>query len=84
MSRRKIESAVIKIFHTIGLLFFIFSVAFPFYWMIVASLKPLIVLAMNPLDLWLDPAELTLKPIRISGSNSNSVATLQTAFMFPH
>jgi multiple sugar transport system permease protein len=61
MSRRKIESAVIKIFHTIGLLFFIFSVAFPFYWMIVASLKPLIVLAMNPLDLWLDPAELTLK-----------------------
>lgn len=61
MRRERIEMAILKVFHSAGLLFFIFLVAFPFYWMIVASLKPLIVLAMDPLDLWLRPSELTLR-----------------------
>ncbi len=61
MSRERIEIVIIRLlFHGAGLLFFIFLVAFPFYWMIVASLKPLIVLARDPLDLWLSPGELTL------------------------
>ena len=61
MSREQIETAALRVFHGAGLLFFLFLVIFPFYWMIVASLKPLIILAMNPLDLWLSPGELTLR-----------------------
>jgi multiple sugar transport system permease protein len=61
MSRDRIETAVLRVLRGIGLLFFIFLVAFPFYWMIVASLKPLILLAMNPLNLWLTPGELTTR-----------------------
>lgn len=33
---------------------------FPFYWMIIASLKPLVHLAMNPLNLWPVPGELSV------------------------
>jgi len=61
MSRERIERAIIRVSHGGGLLFLLFLVVFPFYWMIVASLKPLILLAMNPLDLWLTPGELTLR-----------------------
>jgi multiple sugar transport system permease protein len=61
MGREHVETVALRVFHGAGLLFFIFLVAFPFYWMIVASLKPLIILAMNPLDLWLSPGELTLR-----------------------
>jgi multiple sugar transport system permease protein len=61
MSRDRIETAVLRVLRGIGLLFFIFLVAFPFYWMIVASLKPLILLAMNPLNLWPTPGELTIR-----------------------
>jgi multiple sugar transport system permease protein len=59
VSRERIETAILRALNGFGLLFFIFLVAFPFYWMIVASLKPLILLAMNPLNLWLTPGELT-------------------------
>jgi len=61
MNRERSERAILRVLHGVGLLFFIFLVAFPFYWMLVASLKPLIVLAMNPLDLWLRPGEFTLR-----------------------
>ena len=61
MSRERIETAALKVVHGTGLILFAFLVAFPFYWMIVASLKPLIILAMNPLDLWLSPGELSLR-----------------------
>jgi len=61
MSRERIETAALRVLHGAGLIFFAFLVAFPFYWMIVASLKPLIILAMDPLDLWLSPSELTLR-----------------------
>ncbi len=61
MSRERLETIILGVFRVIGLIFFIFLVAFPFYWMIVASLKPLIILATNPLDLWLTLEEITLK-----------------------
>jgi multiple sugar transport system permease protein len=61
MSRERVETAALRVVHGAGLILFAFLVAFPFYWMIVASLKPLIVLAMDPLDLWLSPGELTLR-----------------------
>jgi multiple sugar transport system permease protein len=61
MSREAIETIALRILRAIGVSFLIFIVGFPFYWMIVASLKPLIVLAMNPLDLWLSPGELSLR-----------------------
>ncbi len=61
MSRDRIETTVLRVLRGIGLLFFIFLVAFPFYWMIVASLKPLILLAMNPLNLWPTPGEFTTR-----------------------
>jgi multiple sugar transport system permease protein len=61
MNRERIETSILRILRGGGLVFFIFLVAFPFYWMIVASLKPLIILAMNPLNLWLAPEELTLR-----------------------
>ncbi len=61
MSREGIETAILRVLHGVGLVFFVFLVAFPFYWMVVASLKPLILLAMNPLNLWFTPGELTLR-----------------------
>ncbi len=48
----------------IGLLLLIFLVAFPFYWMLVASLKPLVILANDPLNLWIQPKEVTLRAYR--------------------
>jgi multiple sugar transport system permease protein len=60
MRRERVETAILRVLNGTGLFFFIALVGFPFYWMIVASLKPLILLAMNPLDLWLTPEELTL------------------------
>jgi multiple sugar transport system permease protein len=61
MHRERIERAILRVSHWFGLLFLLFLVMFPFYWMLVASVKPLILLAMNPLDLWLTPGELTLR-----------------------
>jgi multiple sugar transport system permease protein len=61
MNRERIERAILRVSHWFGLLFLLFLVMFPFYWMLVASVKPLILLAMNPLDLWLTPSELTLR-----------------------
>lgn len=64
MNRERVERILLKVLHAIGLLGFVFIVVFPFYWMIVASLKPLIVLAMNPLDIWPSPSEFTLRAYR--------------------
>mgnify|MGYP001073415258 CR=1 FL=1 len=60
MHREQIETGLLRIFHVLGLLFFFFLVAFPFYWMILASLKPLILLTTDPLNLWPIPGELTM------------------------
>ena len=61
MRRESIETGFLTVFHVFGLLFFTFLVAFPFYWMILASLKPLILLATDPLNLWPIPGELTIR-----------------------
>ena len=64
MNRERLERSLLRVLHGIGLLGFVFIVAFPFYWMIMASLKPLIVLVMDPLDLWPSPSEFTLRAYR--------------------
>jgi len=60
MHREQIETGLLRIFHVLGLLFFFFLVVFPFYWLILASLKPLILLTTDPLNLWPIPGELTM------------------------
>ena len=54
MSREKFENAIIRILRVGGLLFFIAIVAFPFYWMIVSSFKPLEEILLKPANLGLD------------------------------
>lgn len=48
------ETFALKILRILGLLFFIIIIAFPFYWMVVSSLKPLQELMLKPSNLWLD------------------------------
>ena len=54
MSREQIEHTIIRVLRIAGLLFFVLIVAFPFYWMIVSSLRPLEEILMNPANLGLD------------------------------
>ncbi len=54
MSREQIEHTIIRVLRIVGILFFILIVAFPFYWMIVSSLRPLEEILMNPANLGLD------------------------------
>jgi len=61
MSRERVETAILKVLRVVGLVVLTFLVLFPFYWMIIASLKPIILLAMDPLDLWPSLKELTLR-----------------------
>ncbi len=60
MFERREESAALGFLRRCGLIILVCVAGFPFYWMIIASLKPLVHLAMNPLDLWPIPGELTL------------------------
>jgi multiple sugar transport system permease protein len=67
-------------FRAAGLIFFLGLVGFPFYWMVVSSLKPLEEMLLNPGGLWLSPADLTLNAYRevlidhgIAGNIANSV-----------
>lgn len=54
MSRERFESRILQVLRVLGLLFFFVMVAFPFYWMIVSSFKPLTELLMHPSNLWPD------------------------------
>ena len=54
MNRERIEKTVIRILRVAGILFFIVMVAFPFYWMIVSSLKSLDEILLKPANLGLD------------------------------
>lgn len=54
MSRERVESTIIRILRILGLLFFIVIVGFPFYWMIVSSLKSLQEILLKPANLGLD------------------------------
>ncbi|MBC8178641.1 MAG: carbohydrate ABC transporter permease [Deltaproteobacteria bacterium] len=54
MSREQIEHTIIRVLRIVGILFFVLMVAFPFYWMIASSLRPLEEILMNPANLGLD------------------------------
>jgi len=54
MSREHLENNIIRVLKVIGLLSFIIMVAFPFYWMIVSSLKSLEEILLKPANLGLD------------------------------
>lgn len=54
LTRERIEGAVIRGLRIAGVLFFVVLVAFPFYWMIVSSLKPLEELLLHPSNLGID------------------------------
>ena len=49
-----IQYSIIRFLRIVGVLFFILIVAFPFYWMIISSLRPLEEILMNPANLGLD------------------------------
>jgi len=54
LASERIELAIIRILRIGGLLFFFVMVAFPFYWMVVSSFKPLEELLLDPANLGLD------------------------------
>ena len=54
MSRERLENNIIRVLRVMGLLIFIIMVAFPFYWMIVSSLKSLEEILLKPANLGLD------------------------------
>jgi len=54
MSRERLENNIIRVLRVIGLLIFIIMVAFPFYWMIVSSLKSLEEILLKPANLGFD------------------------------
>jgi len=58
MGRASLEAAIIRIFRVVVLLFFIAIVAFPFYWMIVSSLKSLQEILLKPANLGIDIREI--------------------------
>lgn len=60
MLRRQDESAALCFLRICCLIILVCLAGFPFYWMIIASLKPLVHLAMNPLNLWPVPGELSV------------------------
>jgi multiple sugar transport system permease protein len=54
MTREHFENHVIRILRILGIAIFILMVAFPFYWMVVSSFKPLEEILLNPGNLGLD------------------------------
>ena len=60
MLRRQDESAALCFLRICCLIILVCLAGFPFYWMIIASLKPLVHLAMDPLNLWPVPGELSV------------------------
>ena len=54
MSRDRLEKYIIRFFRITGIIFFVFIIAFPFYWMIVSSFKSLSEIMLQPANLWLD------------------------------
>ena len=49
-----IQYSIIRFLRIVGVLFFILIVAFPFYWMIISSLRPLEEILINPANLGLN------------------------------
>jgi multiple sugar transport system permease protein len=61
MSREHLENSIIRVLRVMGILFFIIVVAFPFYWMIVSSLKSLEEILLNPANLGLDMGKIDFR-----------------------
>jgi multiple sugar transport system permease protein len=54
VSRERLENIIIRVLRVMGLLIFIIVVVFPFYWMIVSSLKSLEEILLKPANLGLE------------------------------
>ena len=54
MTRENFENHIIRTLRILGITIFILMVAFPFYWMVVSSFKPLEEILSNPGNLGLD------------------------------
>ena len=54
MTREHLENQIIRCLRFLGLVIFVLMVAFPFYWMIVSSFRPLEEILLNPGNLRLD------------------------------
>jgi multiple sugar transport system permease protein len=61
MSREHLENNIIRVLRVMGLLIFILVVAFPFYWMIVSSLKSLEEILLKPANLGLDMGKIDFR-----------------------
>jgi len=61
MSRERIERGIIWVLRAAGLTFFITVIGFPFYWMVLASLKPTIKLLTEPTNLGISLHEITFR-----------------------
>ena len=60
LRREQVEKWVIRILRIGGIVFFVLITAFPFYWMIVSSFKALEELLLNPSNLGVDFAKISL------------------------
>ena len=54
MSIERLQNYIIRLMRITGIIFFVLMVAFPFYWMIILSLRPFEEILMNPANLGLD------------------------------
>jgi multiple sugar transport system permease protein len=61
MGRDRIEEHIVRFLRVGGILLFGVVVVFPFYWMIVSSLKSLEELMLHPEHLWIDLSRIDLK-----------------------
>lgn len=64
MNREPVEKFIIRVLRIAGLSFFIIIVAFPFYWMLASSFRPLEEILANPSNLWLDIRQINLTAYR--------------------
>ncbi len=61
MSRERLENNIIRVLRAMGIVIFIIMVAFPFYWMIVSSLKSLEEILLKPANLGLDMGKIDFR-----------------------
>jgi multiple sugar transport system permease protein len=64
MIREQFENHIIRILRILGIAVFILMVAFPFYWMVVSSFKPLEEILSNPGNLGLDLKDINFDAYR--------------------
>ena len=61
MSREQIERSIIRVMRPMGLAFFIAIIAFPLYWMVLASVTPTIKLLTDPTNLGINLREISFE-----------------------